>query len=286
MHWIVGDIHGMAEALETLIAAVRRRDGEARFVFAGDYCDRGPNTKDAVDLLLQLRDEGVARFVRGNHDEIFDVCLNHEGFASGATVGGPVTPDIVADAAEMFLGEGLIETLMSYGADLHELGKLRGDREAIQQWVRHAFDIVPDAHKQFFRALPAVVEDDDFAVTHAVWPPDYADDPGGMNGRCAGNADLRHDVLWARYTSSQIVSEKQWKRTIYVGHTPTSTYFDAGPSFRSRHRLLDAPGDVIFGEKLVLTDTGCFAPGGRLSAVCHETRDVLQVHRTGDLITD
>ena len=274
----------MALPLETLIEAVRRRDSDAVFYFCGDYCDRGPETHTVVDQLLELAAVDRAFFVRGNHDEIFDLVLNRQGFASGADVGAEVSKEAIREAATLFLGEGLLETLVSYGADMNELGKARGERKAIDDWLAAAVSNVPVPHRRFFRGLPAVVETDDFAVVHACWPPDYVDESGAMNGRCARDEQLRHDVIWARYTSSQITSEKQWNRVIYVGHTPTMTYYSPPKLLGRRPKLLDRPGDVIFGNQLVLCDTGCFAPDGRLSAVCHETSDVIQVHRTGDLL--
>jgi len=72
----VGDVHGMAEMLDTMIETIRDRieaDGlrDAAVVFLGDYVDRGPDSRQAIDLLL----ESPARlgvdtiFIRGNHEE-------------------------------------------------------------------------------------------------------------------------------------------------------------------------------------------------------------------------
>ena len=276
----------MAMPLDTLLTAVRQRDGEARFYFCGDYCDRGPDTREVVDLLINLTASGEAFVVRGNHDEIFDLVLNHKSFASSAETEANAPPDTIREAASIFLGEGLLETLLSYGADGHALWQAHRYRDVEGDWLQESITGVPESHRKFFRQLPAVVETDDFAIVHACWPPDYVDESGDMNGRCARDEQLRHDVIWARYTASQITSQKQWTRTVYVGHTPTSTYFAPPRLMRRGPQLLESPGDVIFGNQLVLCDTGCFAADGRLSAVCHETSEVVQVHRTGDLITD
>ena len=69
MRWIIGDVHGMRAALERLLEAVGRVDPSARFYFVGDYVNRGPDARGVIDLLLSLTN---ARFVRGNHDDIFD----------------------------------------------------------------------------------------------------------------------------------------------------------------------------------------------------------------------
>lgn len=277
MEWIIGDVHGMLVPLRTLLDALRQRDKAATFYFAGDYCDRGPDTKGVVDLLIELTASGEAICVRGNHDDILDLCLNRKSFATGPEGGGDADKEAIDEAVSLFWREGLLETMRSYGVDLTEAGKLVGDLPAINAWVRDQFDRVPEAHKTFFRELPGVVEADDFFVVHATWPPDHVDDVGRMNGLLAADAFLRYDAIWGRYVANQIRSRKTWKRRGYVGHTPTDTYV-------AHTDLVRELGQVIHGEKLTLVDTACFAPGGRLSAVCHATGEIVQVHRSGELL--
>ncbi|HEY3417427.1 MAG TPA: metallophosphoesterase [Armatimonadota bacterium] len=70
----IGDIHGMADLLDALLAQLPR-DGE--LVFLGDYIDRGPDSKQVLERLLRLREERPCRFLRGNHE---DMALSvHEG---------------------------------------------------------------------------------------------------------------------------------------------------------------------------------------------------------------
>ena len=94
-----------------------------------------------------------------------------------------------------------------------------------------------------------------------------------MNGIVAGDAYLRHDVLWGRYTPSQIRSQKVWRRIGYFGHTPTDNYL-------SQQDLMGGPGSIVRGEKTILLDTAAFAPTGRLTAICHETGEIIQVEGT------
>ena len=54
MRWIVGDIHGMLKPLVTLVTAVRARDPQARFIFVGDYVNRGPDSRGVLDRLIAL----------------------------------------------------------------------------------------------------------------------------------------------------------------------------------------------------------------------------------------
>ena len=72
---------------------------------------------------------------------------------------------------------------------------------------------------------------------------------------------------------------KTWDRPAYFGHTPVDTYLPHAD-------LLPDFGHPIRANKVTLVDTACFAPGGRLSAVCHETGQVLQIARDGTRLPD
>src|SRR5438270_7561723 len=108
MRWIVGDIHGMLKPLTSVVAQVRQADPAARFLFVGDYVNRGPDSKGVIDLLLSLRN---AAFIRGNHDDIFDLVINGQCYAENATRGDRTA------AFHWFMKYGLDTTLLSYGCD-------------------------------------------------------------------------------------------------------------------------------------------------------------------------
>lgn len=271
MRWIIGDVHGMLRPLEAMLENIYARDRKAELFFCGDYCDRGPHTRQVIELLLGLRN---ARFVRGNHDDVMDLCCNGTSFTAGAELGQSVE-EAQLEIKELFLREGLTETLVSYGAELHELGRRVGNWPAVLQWIDQALSMVPASHRDFFRSLPAIVEADEFFVCHATWPADYVDESGRMNGIVAGDPYLRHEVLWGRYTASQIRSRKTWKRIGYFGHTPTDNYLSAPD-------IMPLSGSIVRGEKVILLDTAAFIPGGRLTAICHDDGRVIQINQDGD----
>ncbi len=78
---IIGDIHGCADELESLLAqlgyVVTWHDGEVsiaaphgrRLVFVGDLVDRGPRTPDSLRIAMAAVEAGIARVVAGNHDQ-------------------------------------------------------------------------------------------------------------------------------------------------------------------------------------------------------------------------
>ncbi len=71
----IGDIHGCDVALETLLQrlAPRRED---TLVILGDVVDRGPNTKRAIDLILDLQNACNVVSIMGNHEEMFLDAIN------------------------------------------------------------------------------------------------------------------------------------------------------------------------------------------------------------------
>ena len=71
--YAVGDVHGRSDLLERLLAAIDA-DCEQRpvrrpiIVFVGDYIDRGPKSRNVLDLLLRWQQSHEAIFLRGNHE--------------------------------------------------------------------------------------------------------------------------------------------------------------------------------------------------------------------------
>ena len=70
----IGDIHGCFDKLNLLLAVCERAGDvrDARFVLIGDYVDRGPDTKQVLDFLIERQHREQDRFVclRGNHEEM------------------------------------------------------------------------------------------------------------------------------------------------------------------------------------------------------------------------
>ena len=50
----IGDIHGCMKSLRTLIDTIDPEPDD-ELIFLGDYVDRGPNSRDVIDQMIQLR---------------------------------------------------------------------------------------------------------------------------------------------------------------------------------------------------------------------------------------
>jgi len=125
--FVIGDIHGCSKALRTLIEAIEPT-AEDELIFLGDYIDRGPDSKDVVDQILQLKQRCQVKALRGNH-EIMLVGVALHGLED-----------------EIWLENGGSTTVASYG------GKL---------------DKIPESHLDFFQQLLAYYETDDAIFVHA-----------------------------------------------------------------------------------------------------------------------
>jgi serine/threonine protein phosphatase 1 len=67
----VGDVHGRFDKLELLIAAcdLLSEGKDARFVFVGDYVDRGPDSRRVIDFLIQSQLRAASLHLSpGNHE--------------------------------------------------------------------------------------------------------------------------------------------------------------------------------------------------------------------------
>jgi len=245
--------------LVALLEAVRKRDREARFYFVGDYVNRGPESRQVVDLLLSMPD---AQFVRGNHDEIFDLVVNGQSFESHPELHAPL------HAFQTFLQYGLDATLMSYGIESREIEAAahRPSHDALARLL----EPIPARHRAFFRNLPVTIDEPDLLIAHAKWDADRPNDEGTI-GMALAHPHPRHQIVWGRYLENEIRRNKPWTRLTCFGHTPVATY--ASPRTRDPHAPLSGPS-------IVLIDSGAaLSTQGRLTALCAEDRTYVQVNR-------
>lgn len=66
----IGDIHGCATALATLIKAIQPKSSDT-IVALGDYVDRGPDSPGVLDMLIELQNACRLVPILGNHDQMF-----------------------------------------------------------------------------------------------------------------------------------------------------------------------------------------------------------------------
>lgn len=113
----IGDIHGCSAALETVLGAVAPGPDDT-VVTLGDYVDRGPDSRAAIERLLGLAQRTRLVTLLGNHDEmllkvcagrrdLFDDWLAYGGHATLASYHTLVPDGILPRHVEFLLSCGL-----------------------------------------------------------------------------------------------------------------------------------------------------------------------------------
>ena len=87
--YAIGDIHGCFEKLIALLAHCDAHSGsrKPRFVFLGDYVDRGPDSKRVVEFLMRGQSKFPDRFIclKGNHEQLLVSAANTQRRTNGPT---------------------------------------------------------------------------------------------------------------------------------------------------------------------------------------------------------
>ncbi|RYX83302.1 serine/threonine protein phosphatase [bacterium] len=138
----IGDIHGFSSTLENLLDFIAFDSDNDRLIFLGDYIDRGPNSRQVIEKLVELSANPKHIFLRGNHDEwLLEAYKDNSWFKSwlGWGVGGK-------------------ETLRSYGA---------------ASFSPAILSLIPQSHFDFLESTRLFFETDDYIFVHASisWKP-------------------------------------------------------------------------------------------------------------------
>ena len=84
-HWVIGDVHGCADALATLVEELPPQD---RLVLCGDVINRGSRIEAAMELAWSLVESGRGIWLMGNHERDLVEALRAEGWNPGAALAG------------------------------------------------------------------------------------------------------------------------------------------------------------------------------------------------------
>lgn len=189
--YAIGDVHGRADLLEQAFEKIEKDRSLRSFdtcyeVYLGDYVDRGPASKGALDLLIaRTKNPGVVA-LRGNHEDVMLGTLEHP------------------DALEKWRSVGGAETMMSYGLS-GDLGKSRvSELELFANWL----DVVPESHRTFLAGLNHSISIGDYFFAHA-----------GVRPGISLEQQKPRDLMWIR---EEFLKSNKWHgKYIVHGHTPT-----------------------------------------------------------------
>ncbi|MFG2622000.1 polynucleotide kinase-phosphatase [Streptomyces sp. NPDC048507] len=226
---IIGDVHGCASELETLLAALGYEDGVhpagRTAVFVGDLVDRGPDSPAVLRRVMGMVRSGDALCVPGNHENKLGRYLK---------------------GSKVQLTHGLAETVEQLGRESEEF--VREVREFIAGLVSHY-----------------VLDGGRLVVCHAGLPEKYHGRTSGrvrshaLYGETTGETD--EFGLPVRYPWAQ---EYRGKAVVVYGHTPVpdtawinnTICLDTGAVFGGRmtalrwpeRELVDVPAEKVWYE--------------------------------------
>lgn len=84
-HWVIGDVHGCADALQRL---VRLLPDDDRLVLCGDVINRGPQILRTMEFAWSLVQSGRAVWLRGNHEADLVAALDREDAEAERSLAG------------------------------------------------------------------------------------------------------------------------------------------------------------------------------------------------------
>jgi serine/threonine protein phosphatase 1 len=195
--YAVGDVHGRLDVLRPLLrdiaqdALATRPAERPLLVFLGDYVDRGPESRQVVDMVLALQADGAFEVapLKGNHEEALLQFLQDPSFA----------------ITWMEFGGGA--TLASYGVQ-PVATRVEGAEEDDWTPARDEFDrVLPEAHRRFYQELDLLRVVGDYAFVHA-----------GVRPGVALDDQSHHDLMWIRH---EFLNDRgPFDKVIVHGHTP------------------------------------------------------------------
>lgn len=188
--YAVGDVHGRYDLLEDLLARIAadnaaRGPAETHVVLLGDLIDRGPQSREIIDLFLtDAPGFAMFHFIMGNHEEMLLKLIDD--------------PD--SSQIPHYLRYGGRETFESYGAPQHPLDMPdRFTPDTLPSYVT-------DAHRAFMRTMHDGMQFGDYFFTHAGIRP----------GVPLAEQD-RQDLRWIR--APFLDSEEDHGVVVVHGHT-------------------------------------------------------------------
>lgn len=142
----VGDIHGCYKELDVLLTHfkdVENLNQDDAVVFIGDYIDRGPNSKKAVDLVIDLKESFPNTVtLMGNHEDMF---MGYMGFHR-------------SEYSRFFIRNGGGKTLQNYFWSKN---------------VKYSKDDLPKIHQDFYSNLELAVQSEKYFFSHAGLDPAF-----------------------------------------------------------------------------------------------------------------
>ena len=187
--FVIGDIHGCVEELcymlEYLMSEQKLNQNDI-VVFVGDYIDRGDNSKEVIQCLIEFKEKFTNTvFLKGNHE---DMLLSY------------ITSNRIG-IRDSYLANGGVKTLESYNKPFEGEGYTWEEEQNIIE-----------QHLDFFCSLESAIIIGDYIIVHA-----------GVNPLLPLDYQVEDDLLWIR--EDFICNTHPFDKTVVFGHTPYHNIF-------------------------------------------------------------
>ena len=176
----------MAAVFERIDDDLKSRPiADAVQVFLGDYIDRGPNSREVIDLLIARRKGHTVVPLKGNHEDYPLRFLSKPALLSEwKNVGG-------------------LNTILSYGV----APPRRLDLQSQHRLATALGHSMPDSHRRFLGGLALSFSCGDFFFVHA-----------GVRPGIPLQEQSQNDLLWIR--EDFLLHEEDFGKVVVHGHTP------------------------------------------------------------------
>jgi serine/threonine protein phosphatase 1 len=188
--YAIGDVHGRADLLEKVFLRIdthetHRPSVRPVHVLIGDYIDRGPASREVIELLIRRAANHEVVCLKGNHETLLlDFLKNPASLRDWSMVGGR-------------------ETLMSYGLT----PPLKPQAATLKELAEAFRSALPAEHVRFLHALQTSFACGDFFFVHA-----------GVRPGIPLAKQKENDLLWIR--DDFLLHEEDFGKLIVHGHTP------------------------------------------------------------------
>lgn len=202
--YAIGDIHGRIDLLQNIF---RQIDDDRQTypvqrpieVYVGDYVDRGPNSSQVIEALINRKQRQETICLRGNHEAILQQFLER--------------PETLSQWRQL----GGLETLLSYGLRA-PLKPTRADELKIAEALRRA---MPQSHQAWLVQLQDSFTIGDYFFAHA-----------GVRPNVPLAYQASRDLHWIR--EEFLDWPGYFEKIIVHGHTPVEK-----PTFRHNRINID-----------------------------------------------
>jgi serine/threonine protein phosphatase 1 len=188
--YAIGDVHGRADLLERVfgrIDAHQTANPALRpvAILLGDYVDRGPASKEVLDLLIARMETQETVYLKGNHETYLLRFLRQ--------------PSVLRDWTMI----GGRETLMSYGLK----PPIAADAKVEKELSSALKAVFPKSHQHLLGHLPISFTCGEYFFVHA-----------GVKPGVPLAKQREEDLLWIR--DEFLLHEENFGKIVVHGHTP------------------------------------------------------------------